>query len=230
MRKPTDAVGNLVMNAAGPSPNLDSAPEAEFQQLLARCRCGDQEAIGQLVDQFRRILLDEVNRSLDHDVRAKLGCSDVVQETLWEAQRCFYQFTGTQRSEFLAWLYQIASNDVRETIRRYKLSDKRNIARESPLGDNSSERSLADPRNSPEAELMLKEQAAVLHEAMSRLKPEYQKVIQLRNWQQRPFVEIGAIMDRSPEAARKLWSRALVELQNEMTGLSSLIVQAVRKG
>ena len=216
------------MNSIESSNEPETTCEAEFQRLLLRCRSGDREAVGRLVDQFRLILLAEVNRSLDHDVRAKFGCSDVVQETLWEAQRCFDQFSGEQRSEFLAWLYQIASNDVRETIRRYKLSGKRNVSRETPLDDGSSERGLADPQNSPDTDVMLKEQAAVLHAALGRLKTDYQQVIQLRNWQQRPFSEIAKIMDRTPEAARKLWSRALVELQNEMAGLSSLVCQTPR--
>ena len=216
------------MNSEETSLKADVHREAEFQRLLGRCRAGDHEAVGRLVEQFRLILLEEVHRSLDHDIRAKFGCSDVVQETLWEAQRCFDQFSGEQRSAFLAWLYQIASNDVRETIRRYKLSGKRSISRESPLEDGSSERRLADPRNTPVTDVILREQAAVLHAALTRLKPEYQQVIQLRNWQQRPFAEIGTIMDRSPEAARKLWARALAELQLEMGMLSSFIYQPPR--
>ena len=39
----------------------------------------------------------------------------------------------------------------------------------------------------------------------------------VRNWEQMAFAEIGKQMNRSPEAARKLWSRAVVRLQQELS-------------
>jgi RNA polymerase sigma-70 factor (ECF subfamily) len=60
------------------------------------------------------------------------------------------------------------------------------------------------------------EEAAALHAAMSRLSEDYREVLHLRNWQQLPFMDIGEKMGRSAEAARKLWSRALVQLQQEL--------------
>ena len=212
------------MNSHDTSSDSDPTREAEFQHHLARCRAGDQQAIGLLVDQFRLILLEEVNRNLDQDLRAKVGCSDVVQDTLWEAQRRFAQFVGEERGEFLAWLHQIARNDVRETVRRYKLLGKRNLARETPIQGNASEVGVIDPRHSPVTDVILKEQAAMLYAAIAGLRPEYQQVLQLRNWRQLPFADIGEIMGRSAEAARKLWSRALIELQAKMAGLSSLVL------
>ncbi len=214
------------MNSSELPVDPEVAREARFQGLLAKCRAGDREAIGQLVEQFRLILLDEVNRRLDGDLRAKVGCSDIVQESMLAAQRSFSQFSGTQRNEFLAWLYQIVRNDILESARRYRQSGKRNIALESPLSGGVSERRFVDPRHSPTTEAMLKEQAAILRAALARLSPEYRQVIQLRNWQQLPFAEIGGIMNRSAEAARKLWSRALAELQAEMNGLSSMVYPA----
>jgi RNA polymerase sigma-70 factor (ECF subfamily) len=204
----------------------EAAREAHFQGLLARCRSGDPAAIGQLVEQFRLILLDEVNRGLDGDLRAKVGCSDIVQESMLAAQRSFSQFSGSQRGEFLAWLYKIVRNDMLETVRRFKYSTKRNIERESPTDNRSFAQPIIDRQRSPAATVMIKEQAAILHAAMARLSPDYQRVIQLRNWEQLPFGEIGTMMNRSEDAARKLWTRALAELQAEMAGISSFMLES----
>ena len=38
----------------------------------------------------------------------------------------------------------------------------------------------------------------------------------IRHSQRLSFAEIGAMMNRSPDAARKLWSRAIVHLQKAM--------------
>jgi DNA-directed RNA polymerase specialized sigma24 family protein len=44
-------------------------------------------------------------------------------------------------------------------------------------------------------------------------------VVVLRNWDRLPFEEIAVRMERTAEAARKLWSRAIVRLQQELEGV-----------
>jgi RNA polymerase sigma factor (sigma-70 family) len=56
----------------------------------------------------------------------------------------------------------------------------------------------------------------VLYTAMSRLSEEHQQVLRLRNWQQLSFADIGTEMNRTADAARKLWSRAVMQLQREL--------------
>jgi DNA-directed RNA polymerase specialized sigma24 family protein len=51
---------------------------------------------------------------------------------------------------------------------------------------------------------------------MASLSAEHQEVLQLRNWQKCSFVEIGQHMNRSEEAARKLWARAVFQLKLAM--------------
>jgi RNA polymerase sigma-70 factor, ECF subfamily len=49
-----------------------------------------------------------------------------------------------------------------------------------------------------------------------RLPPDDQAVVLLRHFDCLSFEEIGRRLDRSPDAARKLWGRAIVRLQHLM--------------
>jgi RNA polymerase sigma-70 factor (ECF subfamily) len=60
------------------------------------------------------------------------------------------------------------------------------------------------------------EQSATLERALDRLPEDYRRVIQLRYREERSFEEIAQLMQRSPNAARKLWARAIERLQQEL--------------
>jgi RNA polymerase sigma-70 factor (ECF subfamily) len=48
------------------------------------------------------------------------------------------------------------------------------------------------------------------------LPDDYRRVIELRYLEEQSFEEIGARMQRSADAARKLWARAVERLQQEL--------------
>ena len=52
-----------------------------------------------------------------------------------------------------------------------------------------------------------------LDRALAQLSDDYRQVIDLRHRQQKTFDEIGQQMQRTGEAARKLWSRAIEQLE-----------------
>ena len=56
-------------------------------------------------------------------------------------------------------------------------------------------------------------------EALGRLSDVYRQVITWRYQEERSFEEIGQLLRRSPEAARKLWARAIERLQEELEAL-----------
>ena len=69
-------------------------------------------------------------------------------------------------------------------------------------------------------ELMQAEQVLALELAVARLPEDYRRVIQLRYHEERSFETIAELMERSPNAVRKLWSRAIERLQLEMDATS----------
>jgi len=73
-------------------------------ERLSLAGAGSAEALGQALEVWRNYLLVIAGRQLDPGLHAKGGASDLVQETILEAQRDFAQFQGTSEAELLAWL------------------------------------------------------------------------------------------------------------------------------
>jgi RNA polymerase sigma-70 factor (ECF subfamily) len=187
---------------------------------IVAARGGCEAAMNRLFAGCRAYLLAVANSILPSDVRAKLGGSDVVQETLLQLQRNFDRFQGASEGELLAWLRGAVLNNAKNATRLYRDTQKRELRREVSIDDalSGAERDeLVDPAvRSPGSEAQAAEEAAQLNSALARLPDDYRRVIELRHWECLPFAEIGDRMGRTPEAARKLWSRAVTQLKSEV--------------
>jgi RNA polymerase sigma-70 factor (ECF subfamily) len=188
--------------------------------LLAAARAGSRDALGEILEACRGYLLVVAQGELDPHLRSKGGASDLVQETFFDAQRDFARFEGTSEEELLAWLRQVLLNKLANFTRQYRGTGKRDIAREVALpgSDTSDEVSggVAADTPSPSVRVADKEKAEALHRALERLSEDYRRIITLRHDEDRSFEEIGRLMNRSPNAARKLWARAIERLQQEL--------------
>jgi RNA polymerase sigma-70 factor (ECF subfamily) len=194
-------------------------PDAAARWLPA-ARAGSRDALGKLLEAARQYLLTIARQELDQDLRTKNSPSDVVQETFIEVQRAFGHFQGETEAELLAWLRQLLLHRVGKLRRRYRDTQKRQLAREVTLdGDGSSGGTageLAGNVLSPSGQAMEHEQDQALQAALGRLPDDYRRVIALRYQEQLPFEEIGRLLQRSPDAARKLWARAVERLREEL--------------
>ena len=195
-------------------------PAGDAARWLAAARAGSREALGQVLETFRGYLLLVADRELDAELRAKGGASDLVQDTFLEAQRDFGCFHGNSADELRAWLRRLLLNNVANFTRQYRQRAKRQVSREVPLeaGGSSHERGagLAADILSPSGQVVAQEQAAALARAMERLPPDYRQVLALRHEQKLTFAQIGEQMQRSANAARMLWLRAVERLQTEL--------------
>jgi RNA polymerase sigma-70 factor, ECF subfamily len=193
----------------------DSA--SDLAQLLSQARRGSAEALGEALQACRAYLLVVAQAELDTSLRAKGGASDIVQETFLEAQRDFARFSGQSEEEFLAWLRRVLLHNLSSFNRRYRATEKRKLAREVvlPSEDKSGVAALplADSGPSPSVRAMAHEREGAVRAALEQLPEDYQQVIGLRYDQGLSFDEIATRMNRTPNAARKLWSRAVERLQ-----------------
>jgi len=189
-------------------------------QWLAAAQAGSREALGQVLETLRGYLLLVADRELDPELRAKGGASDLVQETFLEAHRDFARFHGTSVEELRAWLRCLLLNNLANFTRQYRQRAKRDVGREVALeaGGSSHERGagLAADSLSPSGQAVAHEQAEALARAMERLPPDYRRVLTLRHEEQLTFEQIGDQMQRTANAARMLWLRAVERLQKEM--------------
>ena len=199
-----------------------SEPSDDDGRLMAAARAGSREALGRALEDCRRYLLAVAERQLEPELRAKGGASDLVQETFLEAQRDFGQFQGSSPDELRAWLRQVLNHNLGAFTRRFRATSKRAVGREVglPAGDTSGwlEAGPAGSTLTPSGVAIEHEQALALRRALDRLPDEYRQVVVLRFEEGRSFEEIGRLTGRSPDAARKVWARAMERLRQEWEG------------
>jgi RNA polymerase sigma-70 factor (ECF subfamily) len=197
-----------------------SEPAPDLAHWLATARAGSGAALGQALDACRDYLLLVANRELDPGLRAKGGASDLVQETFLEAQRDFAGFQGTSPPELRAWLRRLLLNNLANFNRHYRATAKRQVGKEFALeaGNTSEERGagLADSIASPSQQAVAQEQVAALQQAMTTLPAEYRQVLAWRHHDQLSFEEIGQRTQRTANAARLLWLRAVERLRRQL--------------
>ena len=111
-------------------------------------------------------------------------------------------------------------NNLANFGRRYRDTNKRQIDREQSLPTDSTSHGpgekLASDTPTPSRQAVSREQAEAVERAIARLPEDHRLVIVLRNQEDRPFDEIARLMDRSENAVRKLWFRAIEQLQQEL--------------
>jgi RNA polymerase sigma-70 factor (ECF subfamily) len=196
------------------SPDVPAASQPLLSTLLAKARGGDPEAAGLLVQHYRKYLLLIANQELEPQLKTKLGASDVVQESIIHAQQNFAMFRGHSEGELLAWLRAILLNDLRKQ-RRHFATLKRNSKNESSLHQQSTAaRQVADENLTPRSDAIQHESVQALFQALEQLSEDQRTAITLRNFDELDFAEIGRRLDRSPDAARKLWARAIESLRD----------------
>ncbi len=196
--------------------------EHTFSELIERARAGDPTARDAILADCRDYLHLVADRSLDKRLRGKCCPSDLVQNTMMHAATGFGGFRGDSVPALKAWLREILRNEVAMTNRRFFSASKRDVRREQVSETDSqyfrSRTGIPDSMPTPSSEAVLAEDAAELRAAMLRLSSDYRDVLLMRNWERLSFAQIGARMNRSENAAKKLWARALAQLEGELFG------------
>ena len=100
--------------------------------MLSEARNGSEEARWLVVQLFRNALLSIANQEVDSAILPREAPSDIVQDTIVEAQRGLDGFRGRTEREMMAWLRQVVRHNI-SNRRRSNTADKRDISRERPI-------------------------------------------------------------------------------------------------
>lgn len=156
--------------------------------LVERVRSGDKRAFELLVEKYRR----KIGRLLSRMVRDPEEVEDIAQETFIKAYRALPQFRGD--AAFYTWLYRIAVN----TAKNYLAARNRNMltvsdvaGEEEEVGD---ERYAAPDIDTPDAQLLSKQIAFAVNEAVEALPEELRTAITLREIEGMSYEDIANFM------------------------------------
>lgn len=199
-------------------------PTAADAALIDRIRTGDPQAWRALADAYRQPLRDLAAATMPTKMARRADASDIVQQTMAEANVSFDAFHGDSMPELYAWLAAILNNNVSDAVRRHVAAKCRTLSAERPLDeafDNASRwRSLpAADQTSPSAAAARTETHAHLHEAIERLPPRQRLAVQLRHLEGRPLAEIAQRLDANPQATAQLIARGMQALRTSLARL-----------
>ena len=159
------------------------------QELVERAQRGDKHAFELLVTKYQRRL----GRLLSRFIRDPAEIEDVAQEAFIKAYRALPTFRGD--SAFYTWLYRIGINTAKNylvalgrrapTTTEFNNEEAENFDSGGQLHDNST----------PEHELMTKQIAGTVNEAVQALPEDLRTAITLREIDGLSYEEIATIMN-----------------------------------
>jgi len=184
--------------------------EPELRDLIRRAQARDADAYDVLVDHYGPRLFGFLFRLSG----SRSDAEDLLQELFLRVVRQLerYQHEG----QFEAWLFRIATNLVRDHIRRAKRRPEHVSIRE---GDEPSERPVgpalvSDARECDPGEMAeTQEQADRLQDALGLLSEAEREVVMLRHFSQLSFAEIAAGMGTPIGTALARAHRGLLKLR-----------------
>jgi RNA polymerase sigma-70 factor (ECF subfamily) len=159
------------------------------QQLVERVQHGDKQAFGLLVAKYQR----KLHRLLARLVRDPVEVEDLAQETFIKAYRALASFRG--ESAFYTWLYRIGLN----TAKNHLVAQGRRVPAANGVDVVEAESFEGGERlhdlNTPERQLMTRQIATTVQEAMAALPDELREAITLRELEGLSYEDIAQAME-----------------------------------
>lgn len=148
--------------------------------------------------------------------------SDLAQEACLKAYKALHQFRGTTEAELTAWLRKILSRCLADARRRKRPEDQRPAQIAAALDRSSFDlmAQLVGQMESPSQNVLRREAAVLLGDALERLPTDYREAIILRQVEGCSSEQVAQRMNRSVASVRKLWARGLIELRKLLLELS----------
>ncbi len=195
--------------------NSDATDEA---QLARSFREGDEEALRLLVKRHAGALQARASRWLGARIRRRMSAADLLQEAWLVAFQRRQDFQDRGAGSLRAWLLGIVDLKARETLRRHDAA-MRATDREVTRTERPATGAFAGDDPSPSAVAMSAERIERVRRAMHELSDDDREVLQLGLEEGLPLREVAVRMNRSRDAVKKLYWRALRRLKEVCGGL-----------
>lgn len=174
---------------------------------LAEYRSGDAEALGRMVEHFRRPLYSFILKMME----GRGDVDEVFQEVWFRAIKSLPTYRD---DKFLSWLFRIAHNLIIDRARRAK--PMVDIQASSEDGEDVIESQLADRKIGPELEVSGHEIGQRIQAAVQQLPEEQREVFLLRTESDVSFKEIARIQKTSINTALARMHYAVQKLRAEL--------------
>ena len=203
--------------------HTDRSPLTEngdFAAEVAAAQGGDAVALGRILGGVRPYLLTVANQDLPEELRRKCGGSTWSRRPCWRptvaspASTAAGPMSCGPGSRGSSAITSRTGNDG-SARRNGGRSRRERSLHASPAAVSLATR-LVDPDPTPSTFAADREEAAAIDAALKRLEPGKRTVVVLRNRSHLAWDKVGRRLDRSPDAARMLWKRAIQHLEQKL--------------
>ena len=196
---------------------MSQPDEESLAQSRASALRGDSDSIERLLHAYLPQVRAFVRMRMGNDLRQREESLDIVQST---CRRVLahdgkgLSFDG--EAEFRAWLFTAALNNIKEK-HRFHRAQKRDVRVERPTPEQSAQLQRGyGTLGTPSQLLAAGEGVRKIETALDELADDQREAISLCRLAGMSYSQAGERMGRSPEAVRKLLSRALLQLAQKM--------------
>jgi RNA polymerase sigma-70 factor (ECF subfamily) len=190
----------MVSRTSGRAGFLMNSPE----EVIRRARDGDEEAFRLIFERYGRPIISFIYDMVGQRELAE----ELTQETFVRAHRSLRGLRDD--AKLSTWLFGIAKNVARETLRS-KAKDDRRVAI-----DDDRVAELSDEGPPPDRQLLNKELGGLIKAALSALDEDKRMVFTLKIFHQRSYEEIAAITGFSVPKLKTDLHRARAEMRRRI--------------
>ena len=191
-------------NSGAELENGEMAEAASNRSLARRIGDGDRSAEDDLVERFqRRLLLMSVARTRDGE-----AARDLTQEILLSVLQALREGKLRQEDRLSGFVHGTARNQINSYLQSLRQRQEQPDLPERP------------PVESPEERFEQAERAALIRQALGRLRPQDRKILLLILVDGLKPGEIAGRLGLGPEAVRKRKSRALQRIRRAVREVS----------
>ena len=172
-------------------------------------------------DEFHQIIEENYQRVygiIYRFIGDQQEAEDLTQDTFVNAYRAWDQFRGD--SQVYTWLYRIAVNLSKNRLeRRARHQQFHGFSLDAPLEyeqDDSQPRDVEDWSRNPELMAESQELGQVVAAQVSKLRPDYQAVVVLRDYEQLSYEQIAQVLGCSVQAVKSRLFRARSTLRQKL--------------
>ncbi len=164
------------------NPNLSDKARHDYS-LVLKARKGDQQAFGELLGRYRDAIYFMLLKMVNNPVDAE----DLTIESFGKAFKSIRQYTPS--FAFSTWLFKIATNNCIDFIRRKRATTiSLDQGYEEQEGMSAS---IQSDTMDPEEIMMNEQKIKLMRNVVSRLKPRYRRLIELRYFREYSYEEIS---------------------------------------
>lgn len=153
-----------------------------------------------------------IRRRLAPALRAKVGESDLIQSAYASVVRRLDDFSDAGPGSFRRWLASILDHKVIDAIRRHRGRGRRERGREIELDDLSEHSTPRENGDTPSRAAAAREDRRRIRAAVELLGQDQRTIVTLIHEKSLSMEQAATAMQRTPEAVRKLYARAVDRL------------------